>query len=782
VRLSGADMGAITLREGDTLRFMAGAGQAAELHAYERTHPHPLGRGTFQGRAALEGSTIHVPDVFEDAEYERPEAAILGSFRAVLSVPLKRGQEAIGVFGMARRTAGPFAQRQIELVETFADQAVIAIENARLFEEVRARTAELTESLQQQTATADVLKVISRSTYDLQKVLDALTITATRSCEADKGAIMRGDGELYRFTANAGFSKDLVEYATAHPLRAVHGSATARAVLESRTIHLPDVLDDPGYTLSEYQRLGEYRTLLAVPLLREGAAMGVFLLARNEVRPFSQKQIELVETFADQAVIAIQNVKLFDEVQARTAEVTEALKQQTATADVLKVISRSAFDLQPVLDTLTESAAQLCEADMSGICRSDGSDFYYASSFGFSPGWLDFTRGRQLNIGRGSVVGRVLLGGSFVQIDDVLADPDFTFLELQEKARYRTLLGVPLMRENKPIGVLLLGRSKVAPFNAKQIELVETFADQAVIAIENVRLFESVEARTRELTRSLSELRTAQDRLIQTEKLASLGQLTAGVAHEIKNPLNFVNNFSSLSSELIEELGDVLDRSKLETGIRAEIQELMEVLRGNLTKVVEHSKRADTIVKNMLLHSREGSGEHLPTNINSLVEGSLNLAYHGARAERRDFKITLEKALDPEAGEVDLYPQEITRVLLNLISNGFYATGMRCRNTKGPYEPILSAATKDLGEHVEIRIRDNGTGISPDVRERMFNPFFTTKPAGEGTGLGLSLSHDIVVKQHAGTIEVETEPGAFTEFRIVLPRGAATLAKPGDKA
>jgi len=308
-------------------------------------------------------------------------------------------------------------------------------------------------------------------------------------------------------------------------------------------------------------------------------------------------------------------------------------------------------------------------------------------------------------------------------------------------------------------------------FNDMGARLQESYAD-----LEN-----KVEQRTAELRQSLDDLRTAQDRLVQTEKLASLGQLTAGIAHEIKNPLNFVNNFSAVSTELIDELNEALQAAPLDGKTKEEVEELTGMLRSNLEKVVQHGKRADSIVRNMLLHSREGSGEHRPADINAIVEESLNLAYHGARAEKPGFNVTIERGFDPAAGMVDIYPQEITRVFLNLISNGFYATAKRKESAADAFEPTLRAATKTLGDRVEIRIRDNGTGIPSEVKEKMFNPFFTTKPAGEGTGLGLSMSHDIVVKQHGGTIDVNTAPGVFTEFIITLPRVMAADGTSGGK-
>jgi signal transduction histidine kinase len=432
-----------------------------------------------------------------------------------------------------------------------------------------------------------------------------------------------------------------------------------------------------------------------------------------------------------------------------------------------------------VLDVIVKISQELCSSDSSTIFLLRDGKFHVTAVAGGTPLHLDTLRANPAPVDQpGSVLARIAREKRTLHYANVADDPEL-MSGITGLGGPRTLLTVPLMRDGEVMGAITMRRRPNLPFTARQIEAIEAFADQAVIAISNVGLFEQVQERTRELSQSLDELRTAQDRLVQTEKLASLGQLTAGIAHEIKNPLNFVNNFSALSTELIDELNDVLKPAALDGKVREEIDELTHMLKGNLEKVVQHGKRADSIVKNMLLHSREGAGEHRPADINAIVEESLNLAYHGARAERSGFNITLQRDLDPEAGLIDLYPQEITRVFLNLISNGFYAATKRKEAGADGFEPTLSASTKNLGNKVEIRIRDNGTGIPLEVKEKMFNPFFTTKPAGEGTGLGLSMSHDIVVKQHGGKIDVDTEPGAFTEFIITLPRTAAADIQTG---
>ena len=626
--------------------------------------------------------------------------------------------------------------------------------------------------------------MVSSTPSDLEPVFEKMLENATRICGANFGQMNLYEEGSFRPVALYNVPAAYASSLALTPFKPHPQSGLGTVARTHQVVQIEDIRTQPPYlegnpNVVALSDLAGARTLVVVPMLKENELIGAITIFRQEVKPFTEKQTDLVANFAKQAVIAIENTRLLRELRERTDDLTESLQQQTATADVLKVISRSAFDLKSVLTTLAESAKSLCGAAFGVIFLRDGDVLRDQAESGCPPALIDFLRDHPIRKSRETFTGRVFTDGKVAHLPDVLLDPEYNFGAGPELGGYRAALAVPLMRDGAVEGVLSLARPDPGPFTDRQIELVQTFADQAVIAIENARLFGQVQERTRELSLSLDDLRTAQDRLVQTEKLASLGQLTAGIAHEIKNPLNFVNNFSALSAELIDELNDVLKPAALDDKMREEIDELTHMLKGNLEKVVQHGKRADSIVKNMLLHSREGSGEHRPVDINAIVEESLNLAYHGARAERSGFNITLRRDLDPEAGLIDLYPQEITRVFLTLISNGFYAATKRKEAGDETFEPTLSATTKSLGNRVEIRIRDNGIGIPLEVKEKMFNPFFTTTPAGEGTGLGLSMSHDIVVKQHGGKIDVDTLPGAFTEFIITLPRTAVAQEQAG---
>jgi two-component system NtrC family sensor kinase len=651
---------------------------------------------------------------------------------------------------------------------------------AELEKRLQASVAERDQLLQQQVATNEVLQVINASSGDLAPVFDAILERAMRLCEAKFGLLATYDDGQIRTVAARGVPPAFAKFRKNNPPDYGPGTGPARILAGERVVHIVDLKSGDAYREGDPNRravvdLGGARTVLLVPLLKNESVLGYITIYRKEVRPYSDEHIVLLQNFADQAVIAIENARLFNEVQQRTRDLSEALQQQTATSEVLRVISSSSGELQPVFKVMLDNALTMCEASYGNMLLSSGDGFEAAELHNSPPAFAELFKRGPLVPPPGTALGRVIATKKVVHIPDILAESGGKQTPLRvvtaESMRARTLLAVPMLRESELVGVIVIYRQEVRPFSEKQIELVTNFADQAVIAIENARLLNELRMRTEELSQSLDDLRAAQGRLVQTEKLASLGQLTAGIAHEIKNPLNFVNNFSTLSAELTDELNDLLKSAPLGDRMRGEVDELTGLLKSNLEKVVQHGKRADSIVKNMLLHSREGSREHRPADINSLLDESLNLAYHGARAEKGEFNITLQRDFDADAGIIELFPQEITRAFLNLIANGVYAATRRKTEDNEPdFKPTLRATTKNLGTTVEIRIRDNGRGIPAEVQEKMFNPFFTTKPAGEGTGLGLSMTHDIIVKQHGGRIDVATEPGQFTEFTIVLPR------------
>ncbi|MCX7382211.1 MAG: GAF domain-containing protein [Alphaproteobacteria bacterium] len=755
-------------------------------NAYVASFPRPPGRDTGGGRAILEARTIYMPDVQADPDVS-PVVRALGH-RVMISVPMLLDGKAVGTINVASWNPEPFRDSQIALVHAFAEQAVIAIRSAETFRALESRTAELAarnsdfaERIDQQAATIDVLKVMSASPDDTQPVFNLIVRRAREVCNSEAAGLYEYDGELLHFSSyNSTSANSIPEYyatgrggaayAALWPMPLSRKSTASQAILDRAIIHVRDHETAPD--LDHAVRGVGHQSMVAVPLLREDTPIGSIVLANSKPGGFTDSQIELLKTFAEQAVIAIGSVATYRQLRERTAELTRSVAELHALEEVLRAVN-SSLDLETVLATVINHAVPLAGAEEGLIYEFSDAEqvFVPKAAYGMSEDRVAALRERRIRIGE-TYLGRSAAERAPVAVDDVQADTSTPEARTLLQGIH-AVLAVPLLRENTVVGGLVIRRRSEGAFTSATIALMQTFAAQSVLAIENARLFEAARRAQAASDAALADLRRTQDRLIQTEKLASLGALTAGIAHEIKNPLNFVNNFAALSVELLDELRAVIDPEPIGAAARDEVAELTTMLKGNLDKVVSHGKRADGIVKNMLLHSREAGGERREVDFNATVEEALNLAYHGARAEKPGFNITLARDYDPAIGAVTLYPQEFTRVLLNLIGNGFYAATKRKAEAPEGFEPTLTVSTETHRDAVVVRVRDNGTGMPDAVKARIFEPFFTTKPAGEGTGLGLSLSHDIVVKQHGGTIAVASEPGLFTEFTVTLPRGAA---------
>jgi signal transduction histidine kinase len=727
-RTCDAKFGLLYRIENGAARIISKLGIPPALAEYLRRGPHrpPLNRVsplTPIGRLIQSRQLVHIADYRTDQSYLDRDpltvAAIeLGGIRTLLVVPMIKNDALMGAILIFRQEMRPFTNKQIELLQNFAAQAVIAIENARLLNELR-------ESLQQQTATADMLKVISRSTFDLQAVLDTLVESAARLCEADMAAISRPMGEVFEHLTSYGYSPAHKQYMQTHPIPSGRGSVSGRTVLDGKVVHILDVKADPDYTLIDRERF--VRTMLGVPLLREGTAIGVIVLQRSTVRPFSDKQIELATTFADQAVIAIENARLFNELR-------ESLQQQTATAEVLKVISRSSFDLQAVLDTLTVSAARHCEAQMAAIVRQkDTGSYYFATSYGISADSNNYFKSVVIKAGRGTVVGRALQEGRTVQVPDVLADPEYTWSEAQERTGLRSVLAVPLLREGHPIGVFVLARSVTRPFTDKQVEVVTTFADQAVIAIENVRLFDEIQDKSRQLG----------------EASQHKSQFVASMSHELRTPLNAIIGLTEMMVKNAARLGTEKAQEPLQRVNRAGTH-----LLGLINQVLDLSKiEAGKLEFNLQT-----------VQLAPLIKEVIGTA--GQLAEQNKNRLVVDAQENLGALTVD--PMRLRQILLNLLSNA-------CKFTKAGEVKLAARKVSNGSSFVEFAVSDTGIGMTAEQQAKLFEEFSqadaTTAQRFGGTGLGLALSRKLA-RMMGGDVTVTSEPGKGSVFTVRLPGGA----------
>jgi GAF domain-containing protein len=722
VRICEAKFGTLYRYDGEAFYHAAGSGTPAALVEIQKQHGRFIPEtGTLLHRVMETKKVAHSADYA--AKPSLGLSAKFGGARATVVVPMLKENELIGAFAIYRQEVQAFTAKQIELLTNFASQAVIAIENTRLLNELR-------ESLQQQTATSEVLQVISSSPGELQPVFEIMLANATRLCGAKFGTLYLCEGDGFRaiaiYNAPPAFSE-----ARASVIHPPSDSTLGRAAHAKQPSQIVDITTSRAYVEGDSFVIGAvarggYRAVLSVPLLKDDALIGVISIYRQEVQPFSEKQIEVVTNFASQAVIAIENTRLLNELR-------EALQQQTATADVLKVISRSTFDLQTVLGTLVQSAARLCDADSAQILRPRNAGFYSAASYGHTPEFAEYVQNLTFPPGRASVTGRVLLEGKILQIPDVLNDPEYGLSEVQRLGGYRTHLGVPLLREGKPIGVILLSRSTVRPFDDRQIELVTTFADQAVIAIENVRLFDEIQDKNRQLA----------------EASQHKSQFVSSMSHELRTPLNAIIGLTEMMVTNAARFGTEKAQEPLQRVNRAGTH-----LLGLINQVLDLSK-----IEAGKLELNPQKVELVPL-IDEVIGTARQLAEQN--------KNRLLNEVQEDLGTLTVDPMRLRQILLNLLSNS-------CKFTKEGEVALRGRRVSNSGHWIELSVSDTGIGMTPEQQAKLFEEFTqadaTTAQRFGGTGLGLAITRKLA-RMMGGDVTVASERGEGSVFTVRLPAKA----------